>query len=571
MSFPWCSPTLGPLISVRGRDRGSGSQALCAGGSLRAVGQGRSRCLRNSHGYPTTRSPTSEAGALASLRHLVRIAIASSSMLAAEAGARLAEAGGNAVDAALAAAIVAATTEPGVSSLGGGGFITVWPPGGAPETIDGYAEMPGRGGRPEQLGKALVVAEFPYGGGVKTMVGHGAVAAPGSPAALELAHSLYGKAAWSELFGPALSYARDGFPMPPAAYRYLITSYDAIYGAAEQSVLDATGSPAQPGTPIVIPDLLGTLEALASEGTGILYRGELAARIDAEIQAHDGLLSARDLASYEATRRAPLKAELGGWTLATNPPPAIGGATLAAMLLLAARHGWREPARAETARMIDIQAAVLSHRRSHMDTADDLTAEVSTLLEAAASGDPGFLTSGSTSHTSAVDAEGLACSVTVSMGYGAGVVPPGTGLWMNNHLGELELNKAGIHAKPPGTRLASNMAPTVGRHPDGGVLAIGTPGADRIATATMQVLVNLIEMGMEPQEAIDAPRIHVEGSGKDIVVVHEPGVSVPPQLETRAFQDRDMFFGGVALATKSPSGTLEPAADPRREGSTALL
>ncbi|MFQ5966951.1 MAG: gamma-glutamyltransferase [Acidimicrobiia bacterium] len=502
----------------------------------------------------------------------MQIAVASSSALAAEAGARLAAEGGNAVDAALASAIVAATTEPGVSSLVGGGFVTIWPPDDEPVTVDGYAEMPGREAPPESRGGGLRKADFPYGDGVSTLVGHGSVATPGSPAAIAEAHRLYGRAPWPELFRPAIEHALRGFPMPPASYRYLITSYDAIYGEAEQSVLGPDGDPAAPGTEISIPDLAEALEAFATEGVGLLYRGEMANRLVEDMKDHGGLIGESDLEAYEAIVRQPLRADIDSWNVATNPPPAVGGATLAAMLLLASPLSWPEWGSDEIAQMVQIQATVLDHRRRKLDVSTDLSRDAATLLEKASGGDPEALAAPSTSHTSAVDRDGLVCSVTVSMGYGAGVVIPGTGLWLNNHLGELELNRRGVHALEPGSRLASNMAPTAARRSDGSALAVGSPGAGRIATALLQVMVNLIKMGMGPKGAISAPRLHVDQDEHGPLVLHEPGLEIElPGMRARSFADLDMFFGGVALATKSSSGDLSAASDSRREGSVAYF
>ena len=498
----------------------------------------------------------------------MRVAVASSSALAAEAGARLAAEGGNAVDAALASAIVAATTEPGVSSLVGGGFVTIWPPGGDPVTIDGYAEMPGREfSSRRQVG--LREASFAYGSGVETLVGHGSVATPGSRPAIEVAHRDYGRAPWSELFQPALEHARRGFPMPPASYRYLITAYEAIYGEAERAVLGADGKPVVPGTEIKIPDLAETLEAFAEEGVDPLYRGEMGMRLVREMQEHDGLIGMSDLTAYQAAIRKPLRVTLDDWDIATNPPPAVGGPTLAAMLLLAASRSWGSQHDFDINQMIEIQNSVLQYRRKHLDTSADLDADVAALMDLASAGD---LSAPSTSHTSSVDEDGLSCSITVSMGYGAGVVIPGTGLWLNNHLGEIELNRHGIHALAPGTRLASNMAPTAGRSRDGASLAVGSPGAGRIATALLQVIVNYIKKGMEPDAAIAAPRLHVEDSADGLVVAYEPGLPLDlPDVTGNRFGDLDMFFGGVALATAIPSGDLAAAADSRREGSVAYF
>jgi gamma-glutamyltranspeptidase/glutathione hydrolase len=198
----------------------------------------------------------------------------------------------------------------------------------------------------------------------------------------------------------------------------------------------------------------------------------------------------------------------------------------------------------------------------------------------------------STVHVSAVDGEGLACAVTASSGYGAGVSVPGTGIWLNNCLGERELNRLGPHALVPGERLVSNMTPTVGRHDDGRVLAIGSPGADRIATAVVQVVLGLLA-GDRLAAAIDRPRVHVscDDDGIPVTVEYEadhreamaeveagreaagpagaPGAG-PKSVPWRRHPASSMFFGGVAAALRGSDGRLEAGADGRREGAVTV-
>jgi gamma-glutamyltranspeptidase/glutathione hydrolase len=220
--------------------------------------------------------------------------------------------------------------------------------------------------------------------------------------------------------------------------------------------------------------------------------------------------------------------------------------------------------------LVDAQLRALDFRRHRLDVADD---RVAVAAELAALVDEWRHASPSTAHVSVVDADGTACAITASSGYGSGATLPGTGIWLNNCLGEHELNRGA----PPavGARLASNMAPTVGRTADGSVLAIGTPGADRITTALTQVLAAFTRGGAGLQEAVDRPRLHVhhlddDPDGPVRVEAEEdlPHPSLP--LPVRLHPARSMYFGGVGAALLRPDGSLEAAADPRRDGATAV-
>ena len=276
-----------------------------------------------------------------------------------------------------------------------------------------------------------------------------------------------------------------------------------------------------------------------------------------------------DLAAYLPGARPSLLVEIGDWQIATNPAPAIGGAMLAAMLLAFGNEKFATWTECEIRRLIDVQYATLQYRSSQFKGADDEAAEISRLLQAARSG---LLlsrwSSASTVHTSAVDESGLACAITASAGYGSGEMAPSTGIWLNNCVGELELNAAGLLTGPPGIRLPSNMAPTTARN-NGAVMAAGSPGADRITTALHQFFVNYIQCGMGLETAVCHPRLHLDFVSDAPRVSVEPGVSLPPlDWQLRKYEDIGMFFGGVAAAVFDRQSGFEVAADPRRAGGT---
>lgn len=503
---------------------------------------------------------------------MTRAAIAAPNALAAQAGIDVVALGGTAVDAAIAALAVTYVTEPGIVSALGGAFVNVWPSGGDPQVIDGNSEMPGRTAEPERFGAGLRAIHLDYGGGITINAGPGSAATPGSFAAYELAHEMFGRASWHDILAPAVSAARDGFVLGPAAGHYLQLTGRQLWSFDEETRAQHFdgAEPAGPGTRMVNLDLANTFEIVAQQGVSELYTGSLGAAIADHVTRTGGLLGRPDLAAYQAVCRPASHATIGGWDVALNPPPSIGGPVLTAMLRLVAERGM------DPVNLIEIQATVLGYRAEHLDRATDLRAAGAELLLALeTTGLESLPTSKDTAHVSVVDSDGNACAITTSAGYSSGVTIPGTGLVLNNCLGEPELNRLGLHALPPGTRLASNMSPVTARSSAGVTLAVGTPGADRITTALTQVIGRHALGGEDLQASIDAPRLHVELAGETPRVHYEPddataaaitalgGAAVPHEA-------LDMYFGGVGAAYGTDAGELGAAGDPRRAAATAV-
>jgi len=495
------------------------------------------------------------------------VAIASSTKPAANAGAAVAHEGGNAVDAAIAAAWVGAIAEPGICAPGCGGFVTIWGPDDEPVTIDGYIEMPGRGLPPERFGKGTRVVHLDYGGGVTMHVGHGSVGTPGGPAALAVASKRYGRVPWKLTLAPAIQLARDGFELTPPARHYLEFSGSKVFGwhpDSRAALHDADGTLRKLGETVHVDGLADSLERIAMHGAEDFYTGEIGHAIAADMASNGGLITAADLSAYRPVVRESLVGPVGNWIVATNPPPAVGGVVIGAMLRLMGSRPSNPWTLDDVAHLVEVQKKVLGYRRSHVDLCEDIGTAIEEMQAT--------FKSPSTVHTSAVDSTGLACAITLSAGYGSGVMVPGTGLWLNNCLGEIELNRRGLHTWPVGARLVSNMAPTVARDSAGRVLSLGSPGADRITTAILQVFVNHANAGMPLSEAIEHPRLHLEATDDGPRVVTEPGI--PTNLggiPWRTMPEMSMYFGGVGVAEWSPAGGLVAAADPRRSGGTAVV
>jgi gamma-glutamyltranspeptidase/glutathione hydrolase len=396
------------------------------------------------------------------------------------------------------------------------------------------------------------------------------VSVPGTLAAMEDAWKNYGSAPWKAIFEPTIRACRDGFPLSGACRYYLGYSGDIIFGRSKDghnALHHDDGSLIDAGDKVIVPHLADSLDAIANEGARIFYEGEIAQAIADHCRGGDGMLTLEDLRSYRAIERAPLMSQIGAWQLASNPPPAVGGAMLTAMLLACADldiERWDADALRQ---LIEAQRACLDFRQRRLDLAEDVGPEAARLVETARSGRLlSRWTSASTVHTSVVDDNGNGCAITASSGYGSGEMPDGTGLWLNNCLGEIELNRRGLDAGPPGTRLPSNMAPSVARR-NGAVLAVGSPGADRITTAMQQFLINYMQLGMPLADAIAHPRVHVDTSGEEIQLKAEPDLDLPDiDLPVTVFPELVMYFGGVGAAVFDNEDGFEVAADPRREG-----
>jgi gamma-glutamyltranspeptidase/glutathione hydrolase len=323
------------------------------------------------------------------------------------------------------------------------------------------------------------------------------------------------------------------------------------------------------------PELADTLEAIGEGGARLFYEGELARKISAYMLQMGGIISEEDLAEYEAVLREPMSVNYGAGEMHTNGPPSAGGPTLAQMLKVVSAYDLATMPEAEYVRVMAgaMKLALRDRETAYLDGAEnDRVAERLTGEEYAAEQRRRIFSafgSPHTTHLSCVDSEGLAVSITASMGYGSGLVVPGTGIPMNNTLGEPELNPRGFHALAPGERLISNMSPTVVSSEDGGIIALGSPGASRIPTAILQTVMNVLDFGMTLEDAVLAPRFHAEGD----LFAYEAGArtaDLDNYERVLTYETPNMFFGGVNAVRRTPDGRFEAAADLRRSGGTAF-
>jgi gamma-glutamyltranspeptidase / glutathione hydrolase len=502
---------------------------------------------------------------------------------AAGAAAEVYRAGGNAADAGVAAAAAVSVTEPLLSSLGGGGFALVRPPDADPngdpvggvELIDYYDCMPGKGLPASAFGAGgnPTTVMLKYGAGVKSVVGAASCAVPGSLRGWELLLRRHGKLTLREALTPAVRLAREGFALSKTSAMWFEVSQEVLRLTDETRKNFYVGDRVyREGEEVRFPELADTLEAVSEEGADLFYEGELARRISGYILREGGIITEEDLITYEAVIREPLSFPYKGRTVYTNGPPSAGGATLAQILRIISAYDLAVLPDAEYAKILAgaMKYALEDRDRAYTEIAENTrVAERLTSEEYAQTQRARIFGSPHTTHLSCVDSDGLTVSITASMGYGSGIVIPGTGVPMGNTLGEPELNPKGFHALTPGERLISNMSPTIFSSPDGDVVSLGSPGASRIPTAIAQTLVNMVDLGLPLKAAVEAPRLHAEGN----LFAYEDGArraDLSSYEQVLAYDGHSMFFGAVNAARRTGEGLFGAAADPRRSGGVAF-
>jgi gamma-glutamyltranspeptidase/glutathione hydrolase len=495
--------------------------------------------------------------------------VAAGHPLTAEAGSDVLRKGGNAVDAAIAAVLASFAVESPLTGFGAGGFMMV-SRGEETVLIDFFVAAPGKDGieRGEELVPVLVHFDEET---VQTFyVGPASCGVPGTAAGLELALQRFGTASLADLIGAGVRLAREGAPVN-AEQAYILEILWPIHKrlAETRELYAPQGRPLGKGDLFCFPGLAEAIERFGAEGAEPFYRGEVAAALSGYIADHGGTLGPTDLAGYEAIERRPIQAPFRGAEVLTNPPPSSGGILIAYSLGLLERLGEQSGPEQLVAAM---DAA--NHARGE-EFAEALYGEglESALLDPSRLDLKASDLLGSTTHIAVLDGDGMCASVTCSNGSGSGVLVPGTGVILNNMLGEEDLNPLGFHAIAPGRRVPSMMAPTVVRR-DGEIeLGLGSAGSNRIRSAIVQTVVRAVEEGMSAGEAVRAPRLHFEQG----IVQAEPGIDEEAlaRIEARGIpvlrRPRiNLFFGGVqAVARDRATGALSGGGDPRRGGAVA--
>jgi len=421
--------------------------------------------------------------------------------------------------------------------------------------LDFFVEAPGRGRDPAARAP-LVPVDVSIGDAVQVFnVGAASCGVYGTPAGVCEAHRRFATMPLTELAAPAARLAREGVRInPEQAHIHDILSPITGCSPEARAELWVEGHSPQVGDVLRDPALADSLERLGAEGEAPFYAGDIAAAVVEHVAERGGMLTAEDLRAYTPAAREPVRAAYRGREVLTNPPPSAGGILIAYTL---ARLD-RAPGPASVTELV-----------AAMEEAQE--ARTPSFIEGLAR--PGFQDEflgarlGNTTHLSVLDAAGGACAITCTNGEGSGVVVPGTGLHLNNMMGEQDLSPLGYFSHPPGRRLPSMMAPTVVLCDGRPELVLGSAGSNRIRSAILQVVLAVLDGGLAVDAAVDAPRLHWE----DGVVYAEPGIdlaALEAQGRTVArFRDRNVFFGGVQAVRRDPaSGALTGAGDPRRGG-----
>ena len=518
----------------------------------------------------------------------MRGAIAAGHALTAEAGAAVLADGGNAVDACLAAAFASWVVESPLTGPAAGGFLLVHRSGEASaRLLDFFVAIPGAGLR-EPPTEEMEAIDVDFDGSSHShqvfRVGAPSVAVPGAVAGLEAAHRAYGSMPWARLLEPAVDHARRGVEITrQQAYLHAILDMLLRRAPEGQAIYGPKGSRLVAGDRLTMPELADTLVEVGERGAAAIYGGSLGRRIEEHVRSQGGALTLEDLRRYRVIWRRPVEAPFAGERFLSNPPPSSGGVLLAYGLRILDRAGLGGTAGSADAiaRLVevmreqtlargtgfsrDLYRGGLAARLAAEDTIDAAVARVERGL-ARAVREP--REPSRTTHISVVDGAGNAASVTASIGSGSGVFVPGTGIHLNNMLGEYDLNPTGP-ARAPGRRLTSMMAPSLVLRGGAPRLVVGSAGSVRLRGAILQLVVNVLGHGQPVEEAIARARVHLDDGH-----VHCEGGSDPVELdalEARGYdvvrwRRRNLFFGGAAAVEVRPDGTLAAAGDPRRGG-----
>lgn len=500
-----------------------------------------------------------------------------------EAARVILQAGGNAFDAVIGAMCAACVSEPMLASLGGGGFLLAKSIDQAPQLFDFFVQTPSV--KKGEIDFYPIQADF--GPAVQEFhIGMGSIAIPGVVAGIYAVHESLCSMPLAKIVEPAMRLAREGVrvnEMQKSTFDVLTPINTANPEAFKLvSCKDAPERVAAIGEHTCNPEMADILDALAQHDARWFYQGEPGQQLVRDCAERGGLVTMADMQAYEVIMREPLLVDSHGARISANCPPSPGGClTLFALSLLdqlnPGAHNWGGPEHVLAMGRV-MQAASLTRKQNKLASGlnDEMARQI--LSPENLSRWHGLLQSGGlatrgTTHLSVADAAGNLASLTLSNGEGSSYVLPGSGIMLNNMLGEEDLSPEGFHQMPAGIRLASMMTPTIASLPDGSQLALGSGGSNRIRSAILQVLTNMLEFDMPLEQAVAAPRMHLEGLKMSL----EPGYSSDALAslnqawpELKQWPQQNLFFGGVHAVQRFSNGDFAAMGDPRRQGAVAI-
>ena len=525
--------------------------------------------------------------------------VAAQEPLAADAGVAILKSGGNAVDAAIAVAMALAVTHPTAGNLGGGGFLLLRKADGTATFLD-FRER-----APEGASHDMYL-DFSGKPTRDSIIGWRASGVPGTVRGMEYAHKKYGSKPWPELLKPAIDLAEKGFPVSYSLAQAFHNSAKLLASSPESKrIFLRGGSEYQPGDVFVQPELARTLERIARGGAREFYEGETAQKLAAAMQDNGGLITPADLKNYEAAERRPLTGHYKDYDLITSPPPSSGGVGILEMMGLLEGTGYQKAgagSAAATHYVAEAMKRCYADRSQFLGDPDFVRVPVTGLLNKAylvklrAGIDPDHATPSSriqpgnapdfehteTTHFSIVDEQGNAVAMTYTLNgsFGSGVTVPGLGFLLNNEMDDFAAkpgvpNMFGLvqgeaNAIQPRKRPLSSMTPTIVLRGGKPYIVLGAPGGSRIITGVLQVMLNVIDFGMNIQEAIDQPRFHHQWQPDKLYLERGFSPDTIALLRQRGHNVEENTWG-VALveAILIDGGWLQGGSDGRANGKAA--
>lgn len=518
--------------------------------------------------------------------------------LATNVGVAVMQRGGNAVDAAVAIGFALAVTHPAAGNLGGGGFMLIRLADGRTTFIDFRERAPQMATHDMYLDAAGKPTR-------DSIEGWRASGVPGTVRGFQLAQSKYGRAKWSDDLAPAIQLASQGFEISYSLADSLKSAANLSASPESKRIFQNGGAYYEAGERLKQPELAQTLERIAKSGGDDFYTGEIGRKLSEAMAKNGGLITSADLESYQAIERQPLTGKYrGDFQLITAPPPSSGGIGILQMLGMLKGTGYAQGGPGSAASihyLAEVMRRFFADRSEYMGDPDFVRVPAAGLLDPAylarrastidregatpsemiKPGHPSGAEALETTHYNVVDADGNAVAVTYTLngGYGSGVTVPGLGFLLNNEMDDFaaqpgSANMFGLvqgeaNAIQPNKRPLSSMVPTIILRDGRLFMLVGSPGGSRIPSSVLQVILNVIDFGMNAQDAVDAPRIHHQWQPDKLYLERGISLDTAALLRARGYTVEQTENVGRVEAIVSDNGWLQGGSDGRGSGKAA--